>query len=74
MPNEKNDKYEEIEDNDLQTPGLDDEDDMDLDDGMDVEEPDTVGSRHDDEDVESGKNNQKIDEDQRIDQDSDFSE
>jgi hypothetical protein len=75
MPNEKNDKYEEIENNDLQTPGVrDDDDDMDLDDGMDVEEPEVVGSRHgEQEDPESGKNLDKDDSDQ-IPQDSDPSE
>ncbi|MGE0398379.1 MAG: hypothetical protein AB7T06_16865 [Kofleriaceae bacterium] len=72
MPNEKNDKYEEIENNDLQTPGVDDDDDLDIDDGMDVDEPDTVGSRHVD-DPESGKNLGK-DDDDMIPQDSDPSE
>jgi hypothetical protein len=76
MPNDKNDKYEEIENNDLQTPGVDDEmddDDDDLDDDM-MDEPDTVGSRHDEvEDPESGKNLGSED-DQSIPQDSDPSE
>lgn len=73
MPNEKNDKYEEIENNDLQTPGLDEDDDMDLDDGMDVDEPEVVGARHPEDDPESGKNAGKDDDDQ-IPQDSDPSE
>ena len=77
MPNDKNDKYEEIENNDLQTPGVrdeddDDDDDMDLDDGMDVEEPETVGSRHEPLDEESGKGDPSADE--SIPQDSDPSE
>lgn len=79
MPNEKNDKYEEIENNDLQTPGVGseedmDDEDMDLDDDVGMDEPDTVGSRHENaEDPESSKNLGKEDNDQ-IPQDSDPSE
>lgn len=82
MPNEKNDKYEEIENSDLQTPGVreedDDDDDMDLDDGMDIEEPETVGSRHEPFDEESGKGDASVErrpeDDDKIPQDSDPSE
>ena len=82
MPNEKNDKYEEIENSDLQTPGVreedDDDDDMDLDDGMDIEEPETVGSRHEPFDEESGKGDASVErrpeDDDKIPQDSDPAE
>ncbi len=68
MPNEKNAK-EAIENEDLKTP----DDDMDLDDGMDLDEPDVVGSRHVD-DPESGKSLDNEDDERRIPQDSDPSE
>lgn len=72
MPNEKNAK-EAIENEDLETPGVTADDDMDLDDGMDLDEPDVVGSRHVD-DPESGKPLDKEDDERRIPQDSDPSE
>lgn len=79
MANPKNDKYEEIENADLQTPGVDDADEMELDDddleledGMEMDEPETVGSRHEPLDEESGKGDASRDE--RIPQDSDPSE
>jgi hypothetical protein len=71
-----NDKYEEIENEDLQTPGVRPDDDVDVDDGMDLDEPDTVGARHLDEDPESGKGGleKEMNDDDRIPQDSDPSE
>lgn len=74
MPNEKNDKFEEIENQDPNTPGVEDED-LGLDEEEPMAVPDTVGSRHAG-DVESGKGGQekKIDDDPRIDQDADPSE
>lgn len=74
------DKYEAIENEDLQTPGVrepeqDSDDDVDVDDGMDLDEAETVGSRHSDEDSESGKGRlDKEASDERIPQDSDPSE
>jgi hypothetical protein len=77
------DKFEEIEDQDLQTPGVrepdmkdEDDDDVAVDDGMDLEEPETVGAPHSDEDPETGKglrDKEQI-EGERIPQDSDPSE
>lgn len=65
----KNDKNEELE-----NPGRREDDrDIDIDDGMDIDEPEVVGSRHDAEDPESGKNLGKSDDDM-IPQDSDPSE